>query len=111
MSATFIQDGNFLDYLAPVDVPQGTIVVQGALIGIAHRAIPAGALGSLALTGVFDLPINPGIAAGAGQVVLYDPAINQLVVTAGAPPGLPRLGLLVRPLVVTDVIARVLLGW
>lgn len=111
MLATFIQNGDFLDYVAPVDVPQGAIVVQGELIGIAHRAIPAGTLGSLALTGVFEVPIIAGAVAGAGAPVHYDPAVNQVVVVAGAPPGLPRLGVLVRPLVITDVIACVLLGW
>jgi len=109
MSATFIQNGDFLDYVATFDVPQGAIIVQGNLVGIAHRAIPAGTLGSIALTGVYELPIPAGTVAGAGDPVFYDPTISQLVV--GAQPGQPRVGLLVRPLVATDVIARVLLGW
>jgi len=111
MSATFIQNGDFLDYVAPVDVPQGAIIVLGDLVGIAHRAIPAGTLGSVALTGVYELPIPAGVVAGAGDPVLYDPAVSQLVVAAGAPPGLPRVGLLVRPLLATDTTLRVLLGW
>lgn len=112
MSATFIQNGDFLDYVPTVDVPQGAIVVLGNLVGIAHRAIPAGTLGSIALTGVYELPIPVGSVAGAGDPVLYDPAVSQLVVGgAGAPPGLPRVGLLVRPLTALDTTLRVLLGW
>ena len=111
MSATFIQNGDFLDYVPAVDVPQGAIVVLGNLVGIAHRAIPAGTLGSIALTGVYELPIPAGSVAGAGDPVFYEPAISQLVVGAGAPPGLPRVGLLVRPLTALDTTLRVLLGW
>ena len=40
------------------------VVVLGALVGIAHRPIPAGALGSLALEGVWDLP-SAGVAGTA----------------------------------------------
>lgn len=108
MSATFIQNGDFLDYVPTVDVPQGAIVVIGNLVGIAHRAIPAGTLGSIALTGVYELPIPAGSVAGAGEPVFYEPAISQLVVNGGA---LPRVGLLARPLTALDTTVRVLLGW
>ena len=87
MSATFIQNGEFLDYVPTVDVPQGAIVVIGNLVGIAHRAIPAGTLGSIALTGVYELPIPAGSVAGAGDPVFYEPALSQLVLGGGAPPG------------------------
>jgi predicted RecA/RadA family phage recombinase len=111
MPATFIQNGDFLDYVPAADVPQGAIVVLGTLVGIAHRAISAGTLGSIALTGVYELPIPAGAVASAGEPVFYDPALSQLVVTAGPPPGLPRVGLLVRPLLASDTTVRVLLGW
>jgi len=111
MSATFIQNGDFLDYVPTVDVAQGAIVVIGNLVGIAHRAIPAGTLGSIALTGVYELPIAAGSVAGAGEPVFYEPALSQLVVGGGAPPGLPRVGLLVRPLTALDTTLRVLVGW
>jgi predicted RecA/RadA family phage recombinase len=111
MSATFIQNGDFLDHVPTADVPQGAIVVIGTLVGIAHRAIAAGTLGSIALTGVYALPIPAGSVAGAGDPVFYDPAVSQLVVGGGAPPGLPRVGLLVRPLTALDTTLRALLGW
>lgn len=111
MPATFVQNGDFIDHVPAVDIPQGAIVVIGGLIGIAHRAIPAGTLGSIALTGVFEVPIAAGAVANAGDPVLYDPAVSQVVIGGGAPPGLPRLGLLVRPLIATDTALRVLLGW
>ena len=59
----------------------GGVVVVGELVGVAKRAIPANALGSLSLVGVYDVPKEPGdgneIAFGA---VCYWDATNQVAV-------------------------------
>ena len=44
----------------------GAVVVLGTLIGITARPIPALSLGSLAVEGVFDLPVIPGGTAVPG---------------------------------------------
>jgi len=54
--ATFVHDGNTIDYTPATDVAAGDVVVQGELIGVAKVPIPADKLGALAVTGVFDLP-------------------------------------------------------
>lgn len=79
-TATFIHDGNAIDYTPSSDVAVGAVVVLGDMVGIAQRAIPANTLGSLALTGVFDLPkaTGPGTGLAAG-VALYWDAGNQVV--------------------------------
>ena len=67
-TATFIHDGNAIDYTPGSDVAAGDVVVQGELVGVAKTPIAANALGALAVAGVFDLPKasgDGGIAAGA----------------------------------------------
>ncbi len=67
--ATFIHDGNSIDYTPGSAVTAGTVVVQGELVGIAKLDIAANTLGALAVAGVFDFPKATGastaIAAGA----------------------------------------------
>lgn len=72
--ATFIHDGNTIDYTPSSDVAVGDVVVLGDLVGIAKQAIKAGVLGALALTGVFDFPkaTGGGTAIGAGTKLYWD---------------------------------------
>lgn len=56
MSTIFIQEGASIDYIPPVDIPAGTVVVQSNLVGVARLAIKANKLGALAVEGVFDFP-------------------------------------------------------
>lgn len=74
--ATFIHDGGAIDHTPTGALAAGDVVVQGDLVGIARTPIVANALGSLAVTGVFDLPkaTAPGSAIGAGLKVYWDEA-------------------------------------
>ena len=82
--ATFIQDGDSLDYTPGADVAAGAVVVQNDLIGVAKRAIPANTLGSLAVGGVFDFPkaTGGGTAIGAGATVYWSTAAQQATTTS-----------------------------
>jgi len=84
-TATFVHDGKSIDYTPGADVSAGDVVVQNDLVGIAKLDIASGALGALAVTGVFDLPkatgVGEAIAAGAkvywdagGSIATTDPA-------------------------------------
>ncbi len=75
-TARFIHDGNGIDYTPGSDLPAGSVVVQGDLIGITKRDIATGGLGTLELTGVFDVPKTAGVgeAIGAGLKVYWDVA-------------------------------------
>ncbi len=67
-TANFIHDGKAIDHTPGADVSAGDVVVQGELVGVAKLDITANTLGSLAVTGVFDLPKasgDGGIAVGA----------------------------------------------
>ena len=57
MDAKFIQRGDSIDFRPERDVAAGEVVtLSGKLVGIAKLDIKAGELGSLSLTGVFDMP-------------------------------------------------------
>ena len=70
-TATFIHDGNAIDYTPGSDVSAGDVVVQHELVGVTKRDIPANTLGALAVTGVFDFP-KPPIAFIAGEKAYWD---------------------------------------
>ena len=75
----FIQDGNTIDYTPSSEVPAGSVVVQGDLVGVTKVDIPAGALGALAVTGVFDFPKAVTVGSGfASGTKLYWDATNTL---------------------------------
>lgn len=62
--AVFIHDGNSIDYTPGNDVASGAIIVQGDLVGVAKRPIPANTLGALCVAGVFDFPKATGVGSG-----------------------------------------------
>lgn len=90
-TAQFIHDGNAIDYRPASDLPAGSVVVQGDLVGITKRDIATGQLGVLELTGVFDLPKATGAGSGiaAGKKVYWKPAAgeNPAVATTDADDG------------------------
>ena len=53
--ARFIHEGRAIDYIPSSEVSAGSVQVLGSIVGVAPLAIPAGALGSLATAGVFDV--------------------------------------------------------
>ena len=59
-TATYIQEGDAIDYTPTADLKAGGVIVQNELIGVAKRALPANRLGSLSVAGVFDFPKATG---------------------------------------------------
>jgi predicted RecA/RadA family phage recombinase len=86
MKAVYVQDDCAIDYTPGADVAAGDVVVQGDLIGVAKRAIPANTLGSLTTEGIFAFPkaTGGGTAITAGTKVYWDPVASQATATAGA---------------------------
>jgi predicted RecA/RadA family phage recombinase len=77
--AVFVQQGDQIDYTPSADVAAGDVVVQADLVGIARSAIVAGALGSLAVAGAFDVVKASETEFAAGSKVYWD-ATNKLAV-------------------------------
>jgi predicted RecA/RadA family phage recombinase len=84
MVTRFIMDEDAVDYTPSADVAAGAVVVQGDLVGVAVRAIPANTLGALTVTGVADFPKAAGAGSGiAVGINVYWDATNG-VATATA---------------------------
>jgi predicted RecA/RadA family phage recombinase len=84
MIATYVQDDDYIDYTPGADVAAGAVVVQGDLIGVALRPIPANTLGALAVEGVFDVPKASGAstAIAAGVNVYWNAGAQQATTTS-----------------------------
>ncbi|MCL2645431.1 MAG: DUF2190 family protein [Phycisphaerales bacterium] len=82
--AIFVQNGDNIDYTPSVDVPAGAVIVQGELIGVTKRPIPANTQGSLAVEGVFEFPkaTAAGSAIAVGVNVYWNATAQQATVTA-----------------------------
>jgi len=104
--ATFVQNGETVDYTPGADVAAGAVVVQGDLVGVAKVPIPANKLGALAVAGVFDFPKSTagGSAIGAGVTVYWNVAAQQATATSA---GNKLLGKTVRAAVDADATVRV----
>jgi len=74
--ATFVHNGNIINYAAAAAVAAGDVIVQGDLVAVAKEPIAAGALGALAVSGVFDVAkaAGAGTAITAGSKVYWDAA-------------------------------------
>ena len=79
MTATYIHEGNSIDFTPAADIAAGEVVVQGELVGVAKIDIKANTLGALAVTGVFDFPKATGAstAIAEGIDVYWDDTANQ----------------------------------
>ena len=91
MNAVFKQTGDAIDYHPTVDVAAGSVVALGDLVGITRQDIKAGALGSLALTGIFTIPKWPG-AVPVGAKIYWDGEAASVTATNDDGNPLPYVG-------------------
>ena len=108
-TATFVQDGNSIDYTPTADVAAGVVVVQGELVGVTRTPIAANALGSLAVVGVFDIAkaTGTGTAIAAGANCYWNATASQATATAT---GNKLIGKCIQAADVTDATVRVRLS-
>ncbi len=83
--ATFVHEGASIDYTPGADIKTGDVVVQGELVGVAKTPIAANALGSLAVSGVFDFAkeAGGGVTFAVGALAFWDDANDVAVTTDG----------------------------
>lgn len=67
--ASYVADGDILDYTPALAVAAGDVVVIGSLVAVAPRAIAAGALGALAVDGVWEMPCATGATGAQGSAI------------------------------------------
>lgn len=68
--ASSVSDGKYLDYTAGADIAAGDVVVIGSIVGVAPRPIANGAMGAVAVEGVFNIA-KDGSDISAGAAVNY----------------------------------------
>ena len=72
MKAKFVQRSDSVDFTPGKDMAAGEIVRLGNLIGVVKLPIAAGTLGSLSLTGIFDVAKTSPVSFAAGECVCCD---------------------------------------
>jgi len=106
MKARFKHDGKAIDFFPVTDVPAGSVIVQGSLVGITKLDIPANRLGSLHVTGVYEIA-KANVAMPLGSKVYWDDTAKQAVLTAT---GNAQLGIAVLDAAAGDEIVLVRIG-
>ena len=106
MHARFIHDGKSIDFLSETDIPAGSVIVRGSLVGVTKLDIQAGRLGALAVVGVFAVA-KGNAAIPLGSRVYWDATAKQAVTTAT---GNAQLGVAVQEATADDALVRVRLG-
>lgn len=81
-TATFVQRGENIDYVAKSNTAYMEVVPLAARIGVALEAIAKGETGTVTLTGVFQLPAATG-ALDVGAEVYWDTKAGNIVGTKG----------------------------
>lgn len=109
--ATFIQNGDAIDYTPGADVAAGQVVVLSDLIGIAKTAISANVLGALAVEGVFDVAKEGGAAVtfAIGDLAYWDDT-NKVAVTTDGAGANKLLGKAVKAAADADTLVRIRIG-
>lgn len=69
--ASYVQDGDLLDYTPGSAVAAGEVVVIGSLVAVAPRPIAANALGALAIDGVWSMPCASGATGAQGSAISW----------------------------------------
>lgn len=84
-TATFYQEGHYVDYTPSSDVSAGDVVVQSTLVGVATADIDADVLDAIRVDGVWKFPKSSGTSTSidAGDKVYWD-ADNEVMTETSA---------------------------
>ncbi len=107
-TATFIHDGDNIDYRPTTDVAAGDVIVTGNLVGISKRDIPANTLGALAVTGVFEFPIEEAASMAMGETAYWN-ATDKWAQNDPDNGNAPKLGVAVSPPYPKDQVSKILI--
>jgi predicted RecA/RadA family phage recombinase len=83
--AIYVQKGEINDFAntTAAEIEYNDVVPLAHRIGIAKEIIPVGAVGSLAVTGVYELPADTTAAFTNGETLYWDAANAKVVKTSG----------------------------
>ena len=80
--ATYVQQGEAIDYTPGSEVAAGQVVVQGDFVGVAKQPIAANTPGALAVLGIFDV-VKAAVTFTVGAAVFWDADGDPVGGTAG----------------------------
>lgn len=103
--AVYVQEGDQVDYTPVSAVSAGDVIIQGSLVGIALRDIPAGVLGALAVEGVFDVNKYANEVISFGDPVYFDNGTHTATGTIAYSEG--AMGVAVKAAAASDATVRV----
>lgn len=83
--ANYVQCGRNLDYTnsGTTDIAYHDVVSLGSRIGIALQPIPAGDMGALSVSDVWEIPADTAAAFAVGDAVYWDTTNAKAVKAAG----------------------------
>lgn len=82
MTTKFVQPGEVIDYTAGANIASGQVVLMGARIGVALKAIPNGETGPVQVTGVFNIAKLSTDNMAQGALLYWDNTNSRLTTTA-----------------------------
>lgn len=100
MANNFVQTGHTIDWTNGTGAAKvsGQVVVVGKLLGVALVDIAAGAIGSVAISGVYSVPKVSGAVIAAGENLTWDASAaafddNAAVAATGDVTGPPAVAI------------------
>ena len=87
MAKNYVQEGDVINWTNGTGsaVDAGAVVVIGQTLGVALVGIAAGAVGAVALEGVFTLPKVSGAVIAAGESLVWDVSAGKFDDNAATP--------------------------
>ncbi len=82
MTTKFVQPGEVIDYTAGANIASGQVVLMGARIGVALKAIANGETGPMQVTGVFNIAKLSTDNMAQGALLYWDNTNSRLTTTA-----------------------------
>ena len=116
MAKNYVQEGKVIPFMAAADVVSGQVVVVGTLAGVSLTDVAQGAIGQLAISGVWDIPAATA-AITQWAPVYWDADGNPVGGVAGSgaatatSSGNTPIGIAIAAKDAAVGTARVLLGW
>lgn len=82
MTTKFVQPGEVIDYTTGANIASGQVVLMGARIGVALKAIANGETGPMQVTGVFNIAKLSTDNMAQGALLYWDNTNSRLTTTA-----------------------------
>lgn len=82
MTTKFVQPGEVIDYTAGANIASGQVVLMGARIGVALKAIANGETGPMQVTGVFNIAKLSTDNMAQGALLYWDNTNSRLTTNA-----------------------------